>query len=543
MSSQLQRLVDSLGDRLNRSVAIDDRNLRLLAYNAYAGTVDDLRMRVIMQRESPRGLAEYVQDLCPLDEGDPFRVPQRPEFGLTIERIVMPIRHASALLGFVWLLASDGPLTDDQTFVLRQAAEHAAHILRRDHLLDGLRQGRIREHLCDLLSDDPRLQRDAARQLIEEEVLVAGPVSSLVVVLPHEPDQPFSDKDRLALAIGLDHGCGRTPPRSAIHLERIDHGVVVAARSGLPADREIDDLAATVQQRVCQASGYRPEQCYVGIGESRPSLSEVHGSYLEARRAANVARVTRTFGTVVRYSHLSVYGLLAELPPDRLRHSLHPGLRRLLEHDGDSATLIGTLETFLNNAGDVKRTAEELNLHRASVHYRLRRIEDIAHIDLSNGDDRLALHVSLKVARLVEIRLRRSASHHRAGRVRAGRVRAALAIEPCCGDGSLAVSLLVFLLCRFVFFRLPGGAAPQRGRVGTIRGPLRAQPARPHVAPKLTCQRALPRQLPAHQVSGGLKSGGGRSCGGGPGLVRRRSAPPRCGPRCVQAGAGPRCGP
>jgi sugar diacid utilization regulator len=404
MPSQLQRLADSLGGRLSRSVAIDDRSLRLLAYNSYAGTVDELRVKSIMRRESPRGLAEYVHKLTSPAEDVPFKVPQRPEFGLTIERIGMPVRHASVLMGFIWLLASDGPLTHDQTDELMRAAERAAHILQRDHLFDELRKDRVREYMRDLLSDDPRRHGEAAEQLIEDEFLVAGPVTALVVAIPHAPDQPLSDKDRLALAIGLDHGCGRTPPQSAVHLERVDHGVVVAVHSAILADREIDDLATALQKCVCRATGYPPEQCYVGIGEHRSRLGQAHGSYNEARRAAEVARATRTLGTIVRYSHLSVYGLLAELPSGRLRQGLHPGLLRLLEHDGDDGALADTLEAFLEFAGDVKRTAERMNLHRASVHYRLHRIEDITHLDLSNGDDRFAMHLGLKVARLVEIR-------------------------------------------------------------------------------------------------------------------------------------------
>lgn len=404
MAPDLQRLVDSLGDRLGRSVAIDDRNLRLLAYNAYAGSVDDLRVESIMRRKGPRQLAEYVHRLCPAEGGSVFTVPRRPEFGLTIERIGMPIRHADSLLGFVWLLASDGPLSDDESGALQQAAERVGTILQRDHLLDELRQGRVREYLRDLISGDPRTHGDAAGRLIEEELLVAGPASALVVRVPHEPDQPLDDKDRVALAIGLDQGCGRAAPRSAIHLERIDHGVVVIVHATTPSGAEVDDLAAAVQERVCQAGGYPPEQCHIGIGEPRTSLHEVYGSYVEAKRAAEVARVIPVLGSVIRYSRLSVYGLLAELPPDRLRHSLHPGLRRLFDHDADSGILSSTLETFLTNAGDVRRTAADLRLHRASVHYRLRRIEEIANVDLSNGDDRLALHLGLKVARLIELR-------------------------------------------------------------------------------------------------------------------------------------------
>jgi hypothetical protein len=404
MASDLQRLVDGLGERLGRSIAVDDHNLRLLAYNAYTGEVDDLRVRAILQRESPPELAEYVHKLCPRDAGVLFTVPSRPEFGLAIERVVMPVRHQSVLLGYIWLLATDGRLSRAETDSLRQAAEHAAHILQRDHMLDELRQGRVREYLRDLLSGDPRLHGDAAGKMIEEDLLVAGPVTAMVVVLPHPADQPLSDKDRLALAIGLDQGCGRSPPRTAIHMERVDHGILVVAHPTAPTGTEVDDLAGTVRERVSQATGHPVERCYVGIGEPRAALHEVYGSYLEARRAAKVAQVTRVLGMVVRYSHLSVYGLLAELPADRLRQSLHPGLRRLIDHDADSAILTGTLETFLNTAGDVKRTAALLQVHRASVHYRLRRIEEVAHVDLSNGDDRLALHLGLKVAKLMELR-------------------------------------------------------------------------------------------------------------------------------------------
>jgi DNA-binding PucR family transcriptional regulator len=404
MASALQRLVDGLGDRLRRSVAIDDRNIRLLAYNSHPGEVDAARVESIMRREVSKELVDNLHHLGVLDADDLFTVPVNPALGLTLERIGMPIRHDGGLLGFLWLLASDGPLDDDAATAVRQAAEQAAHILQRDHLLDELRQGRIREHLRDLLADDPRLHAGAAQRLIEEEIMVAGPVTALVVAVPHEDDQPLTEKDRLALAIGLDHACRRALPRGAIHLERADHGVVVVAHTGSAAGREIDDLAAAVQRHVSLAGGRAAGDCVVGIGESRRGLSEVRGSYLEALRATDVGRVIRVLGSIVRHDRLGVYGLLTELPADRLHRSLHAGLQRLMDYDGEGIVLTSTLEAFLDNAGDIKRTATRLNLHRASVHYRLRRIEEIAQVDLASGDDRLALHLGLKVAQLIELR-------------------------------------------------------------------------------------------------------------------------------------------
>jgi DNA-binding PucR family transcriptional regulator len=48
----------------------------------------------------------------------------------------------------------------------------------------------------------------------------------------------------------------------------------------------------------------------------------------------------------------------------------------------------------------VAEAAEQLALHRASLYYRLKKIEDIVGIDLRSGDDRLAAHLSLKALRL-----------------------------------------------------------------------------------------------------------------------------------------------
>ncbi|WP_248963805.1 helix-turn-helix domain-containing protein [Sphaerisporangium perillae] len=62
------------------------------------------------------------------------------------------------------------------------------------------------------------------------------------------------------------------------------------------------------------------------------------------------------------------------------------------------------METFLDDTGDIKRTAASLRIHHASLHHRLCRIEEIAAVELSSGDDRLALHLGLKVARLIELR-------------------------------------------------------------------------------------------------------------------------------------------
>ena len=57
---------------------------------------------------------------------------------------------------------------------------------------------------------------------------------------------------------------------------------------------------------------------------------------------------------------------------------------------------------FYNESGlrGPEITAEALNLHRATLYYRLQRIEEITGARLKVGEDRLALHLGLRLARL-----------------------------------------------------------------------------------------------------------------------------------------------
>jgi DNA-binding PucR family transcriptional regulator len=61
-------------------------------------------------------------------------------------------------------------------------------------------------------------------------------------------------------------------------------------------------------------------------------------------------------------------------------------------------TLAATLEAFLDAAGDIKRTAAALSLHRSGLYYRLQRIEELTGLDLAQGDDRLLAQLALRLA-------------------------------------------------------------------------------------------------------------------------------------------------
>ncbi|MBD0739251.1 helix-turn-helix domain-containing protein [Streptomyces sp. CBMA29] len=404
MVSELQRLVDAFGARLGRSMAIDDSRIRLLAYNGHTGVVDDARIESIMHREVSPMLASYIVAQGAARASGVFTVAPCPEIGLTVERIGMPIRHDGALLGYVWLIGSDGPASERAVEALREAAGQAALILHRDSLAAEVSLSHARELVRDLVAPDEALRTQATAALVEEGHLVAGPVIALVATVTHERGEPLAERQRLALDLAVDHTRRRLPPARALALTRPDHALLLTVWPGARSDgieRDIGDLADVLREKLAAELGAgRNTPCWVGVGGVRRRLAEAHASYREARRAADVARVSGVLGQVAAYPQLGVYALLAKLTPEELAEGIHPGLRRLLTSDPANQVFVETLRVYLDHAGDAQRAAAALHVHRSTLYQRLHRLEELTGLRLDSGDDRLAAHLGLKMARL-----------------------------------------------------------------------------------------------------------------------------------------------
>jgi DNA-binding PucR family transcriptional regulator len=132
----------------------------------------------------------------------------------------------------------------------------------------------------------------------------------------------------------------------------------------------------------------------IGQGEAVEDLREAGTSHRRALAALRVAAHEESM--TASWDALGVERVVTALP-DAALEDLPEGLRKLLAGD---QSLVRTLEAYLDHAGDVKRTAAALSLHRGGLYYRLRRIEDVAGVNLHDGEDRLLCHLALRLARL-----------------------------------------------------------------------------------------------------------------------------------------------
>jgi DNA-binding PucR family transcriptional regulator len=73
-----------------------------------------------------------------------------------------------------------------------------------------------------------------------------------------------------------------------------------------------------------------------------------------------------------------------------------PGIGVLAAHDAEhSKTYMKTLRDFIDASGNVTTVAADLGIHPNTVRYRVRRLEEISGLDLSDPSHRLVVAIEL----------------------------------------------------------------------------------------------------------------------------------------------------
>lgn len=403
VTTELQRLLDALGKRLRRNVTVDDQSLRQLAFSSheYPG-MDRLREESILTRDVRPAVSEWIFGAGARTAPGPFRPPVKPEIGASTQRLCVPVRQQGTLLGFIWILEGDDRLSETELQTVLNSVDTIAVIMQRDQLAGELHRSLARELLRDLVvPGDAAARAHAAAELVDEELFVAGEPAFVVFVSLHAEDRPLLEAERGTLGAWLERITGRLSDRRHISLVRRNHGMLLLSDkdpllAGAAKHTLIEELLVKLE---ADLPGIEP---VAGIGNVVEDLAGVHASYRQAERAARVVRHVRGLERMASFDRLGVYGLLTLIPPaDLTVDALPGGLLRLLEGGPKGEQLAVTLEAFLDNAGDVQLTAEQMFVHRTTLYYRLQRIEEVTGVQLASGEDRLAFHLGLKVARLL----------------------------------------------------------------------------------------------------------------------------------------------
>ena len=178
--------------------------------------------------------------------------------------------------------------------------------------------------------------------------------------------------------------------------------VVVLVQPGKMDAEEVIGLAGELQGVIGEMV---PEvSVSVGIGRPHRQLIDLRQSYYEASYAIKIRRLKGEPGVIASFADLGSYGLLLGLQDTLSLEVFYDSvLGKLQEYDEqNSSDLVKSLACFLEANGHWGDAAEKLYVHRHTLRYRMKRVEEITGRDLDQSQDRMEFWLALKAKELID---------------------------------------------------------------------------------------------------------------------------------------------
>lgn len=168
----------------------------------------------------------------------------------------------------------------------------------------------------------------------------------------------------------------------------VDRGAVAAACSQFAAAH---DAARRPRDAPSPAVD---EDVVIGLSAPAGPIAAA-AAYKQAEQALSVAR--RRGRVLVEHEELATGSVLPLLADDAVRAFADGMLRALHDHDATGrGDLVASLRAWLAHHGQWDAAAAELGVHRHTLRYRMRRVEEILGRSLDDADVRMELWLALK---------------------------------------------------------------------------------------------------------------------------------------------------
>lgn len=307
---------------------------------------------------------------------------------------IVPAVAAGEALGFIVALEHDS-LGEVEVTLLEQAATIVASELMRER---------------SIAEAEARMHGDLLRTLLIGGGDVAQ-VHERAALLGHDLAEPqcvivaTPSGDSRALCDSLVSSAGSWASAQAglrTIVANIDGAAVALVES---ADRALarESVEAWVKAfRKRLGTLGHPGDIRVGVGAFTADPPDIRWAYESARQALSVSELEGA-GDSVFFDEVELLAtLVSAADREPMRRFVRRCIGKLAEYDEQrGSALAETLEVYLDHSGVARHAAKSLYLHPHSLRYRLRRIDEIQGIDLSNPTERLMAHLALKLRSVV----------------------------------------------------------------------------------------------------------------------------------------------
>ena len=395
----LENLADKIRDILHCPVTIEDVNHRLLSYSSHDNHTDVARVNTIIQRRVPEKVINRLWQegiiLKLMQTEEPVRIPGIKDIGLG-DRVAVSIRKNHEVIGYLWIV-EDELLTDEQLILLKKAADSARSELMQVHARKKKKEEGYQEFFWQLLTGHYTTHEDALNKF--EELNINAP--SQFAVLAFKFDKEITQKIEQKLSYIFK---GNPNVIITFYVVVQKEIILIASPSSLKPSLVEKTLVEFINLFINEMkSKFQVDYIAGSSGTIYEVLNKVEKSYQEALEVIRLKeKFKHDLNDIYSYPQLGILRYLDVLLEKRRKDSFeHPAVDKLFKYDKLNKTnLLETLEVYINNDSNVNEASKKLHVHTNTLNYRLKRMADIADIDLKNANEKMSLYLELKLKRL-----------------------------------------------------------------------------------------------------------------------------------------------
>ncbi|HEX5641836.1 MAG TPA: PucR family transcriptional regulator ligand-binding domain-containing protein [Thermoleophilia bacterium] len=352
--------------------------------------------------------AELVADLWRLI-GD--RRADRQNFALSMDGVgsgvqVYPVVASHRIGAFLAVVKDSGDFSEYDRIILHNVVTVTALELVKKKAVAETEKRLAGDFFDELIASD-LYEEEIARRLAFFGLDPQSPHLIVLVGIDDAPDGAADERSEAAtldvkerLHWAVDEFMARRD-MLCISASRSD-SVVILVQPGKIDAHEIIGLAGELQAVIAEML---PEiSVSVGIGRPHRQLIDLRQSYYEASYAIKIRKLKGEPRVIASFDDLGSYGLLLGLQDTLSLEVFYDSvLGKLQEYDEqNSSDLVKSLACFLEANGHWGDAAEKLYVHRHTLRYRMKRVEEITGRDLNQSQDRMEFWLALKAKELID---------------------------------------------------------------------------------------------------------------------------------------------
>ncbi|MDB5098231.1 MAG: sugar diacid utilization regulator [Cyanobacteria bacterium RYN_339] len=397
----LEAVAKFLGRHLNQTLLIEDKQFNLLAYAQAGSATDPALDELIANKGTPVTLMKKWE------EDGTLKALRKDKLPVTIpsekaghpSRTIYPVVVSGEVFGFFSVLTTAAMTDHDRLIIDNGITAIAIELLKQKGATES-EQKMKRDFFRDLLIANTAAMTETLRR---RATYLGTPLTSQYWVINVEFDDVKNDDilpDDINRLVGILNSL--LSFRQAVVVNQAQGAsILYPVKEGQPTLDKIRHLAKAIHQKVTSASP--TWSVSIGVGQQYPDLMSVPKAYKEAQHALKIGRSTNGPGAITFFAELGIYRMLLQFAQSQDPNEFFcEPLQRLIEYNQQTdKELVKTIAAFLECNGNLTETSNKLFIHRNTLKYRLERIRDITQIDLDDSENRLMLHLGLKMNQVI----------------------------------------------------------------------------------------------------------------------------------------------